>query len=113
MRPTKTQSTTELGSNGHYDYNSGGVYFVDAAHTGVDFYQRNHISRFQEDYRRLDMATSRTKTDPLEVLYRRPGFMIRRMQQISVSLFLEETGKLGVTNRQYGILLVCSRMAGH
>ena len=58
------------------------------------------------------MATSRTKTDPLEVLYRRPGFMIRRMQQISVSLFLEETGKLGVTNRQYGILLVLTHRPG-
>ena len=32
--------------------------------------------------------------------------MIWRMQQISVSVFLEETGKLRVTNRQYGILLV-------
>ena len=32
--------------------------------------------------------------------------MIRRAHQISVSLFLEETGALGITNRQYGIMLV-------
>ena len=50
------------------------------------------------------MATS--QHDPLEELYQRPGFMIRRVHQIAVSLFVEETGKLGVTNRQYGILFV-------
>jgi DNA-binding MarR family transcriptional regulator len=32
--------------------------------------------------------------------------MIRRAHQIAVSLFLEETGALGITNRQYGIMLV-------
>ena len=44
--------------------------------------------------------------NPLDQLYRRPGFLIRRAHQIAVSLFLEETGNLGITNRQYGILLV-------
>jgi DNA-binding MarR family transcriptional regulator len=52
----------------------------------------------------VEMAKS--QTDPLEELYRRPGFMIRRMHQISVSVFLEETGKLRVTNRQWGILFL-------
>jgi DNA-binding MarR family transcriptional regulator len=56
------------------------------------------------------MATS--QEDPLEELYRRPGFMIRRMHQIAVSLFIEETGKLGVTNRQYGILFVLEHRPG-
>jgi MarR family transcriptional regulator, lower aerobic nicotinate degradation pathway regulator len=56
------------------------------------------------------MATSHH--DPLEELYRRPGFMIRRMHQIAVSLFIEETGKLGVTNRQYGILFVLEHRPG-
>ena len=55
--------------------------------------------------------TSRLK-NPLEELYRRPGFMIRRVHQIAVSLFIEETGKLGVTNRQYGILFVLKHRAG-
>src|SRR2546423_3348983 len=49
---------------------------------------------------------------PLDQLYRRPGFMIRRAHQISVSLFLEETGALGITNRQYGILLVLKAEPG-
>ena len=31
-------------------------------------------------------------SNPLEELYGRPGFMIRRVHQIAVSLFLEETG---------------------
>jgi DNA-binding MarR family transcriptional regulator len=49
---------------------------------------------------------------PLEGLYRRPGFLIRRAQQIAVSLFLEETGALGITNTQYGILTVLKQRPG-
>ena len=50
---------------------------------------------------------------PLDQLYRRPGFMIRRAHQIAVSMFLEETGALGITNRQYGIMLVLRHRARH
>jgi MarR family transcriptional regulator, lower aerobic nicotinate degradation pathway regulator len=50
--------------------------------------------------------------DPLDELYRRPGFLIRRANQIAVSLFLEETGALGITNSQYGILLVIKHHPG-
>jgi DNA-binding MarR family transcriptional regulator len=53
-----------------------------------------------------------SQNDPLEKLYRRPGFMIRRVHQIAVSLFIEETGKLGVTTRQYGILFVLKHRPG-
>ncbi|GJD52569.1 HTH-type transcriptional repressor NicR [Methylobacterium crusticola] len=42
--------------------------------------------------------------DPLDVLYDRPGFMIRRAHQIAVSVFVAETAELGVTTTQYGIL---------
>ena len=49
---------------------------------------------------------------PLDQLYRRPGFMIRRAHQIAVSMFLEETGALGITNRQYGIMLVLRHQPG-
>jgi len=38
--------------------------------------------------------------------------MIRRVHQIAVSLFIEQTGKLGVTNRQYGILFVLKHRPG-
>src|SRR5215468_11570038 len=55
---------------------------------------------------------ARSQNNPLEQLYRRPGFMIRRVHQIAVALFIEETGKLGVTNRQYGILLVLRHRPG-
>jgi DNA-binding MarR family transcriptional regulator len=58
----------------------------------------------------VEMASS--QKNPLEELYRRPGFMIRRMHQIAVSLFLAETGSLGVTNRQYGILFVLKHRPG-
>ena len=49
---------------------------------------------------------------PLDELYRRPGFLIRRAQQIAVSLFLEETGVLGITTTQYGILFVLKHSPG-
>ena len=34
-----------------------------------------------------------------------PGFYIRRLQQIAVALFLEETGALGITPVQYAALM--------
>jgi MarR family transcriptional regulator, lower aerobic nicotinate degradation pathway regulator len=49
---------------------------------------------------------------PLDELYRRPGFLIRRANQIAVALFLEETGALGITNSQFGILLVLKHYPG-
>lgn len=42
----------------------------------------------------------------LDVLYRRPGFLIRRAHQIAVSIFLEEAADLGITTTQYGALVV-------
>jgi DNA-binding MarR family transcriptional regulator len=50
--------------------------------------------------------------NPLEELYRRPGFMIRRAHQIAVSLFLEQTGTLGITTTQYGILILLKHRDG-
>jgi DNA-binding MarR family transcriptional regulator len=50
--------------------------------------------------------------DPLDELYRRPGFMIRRAHQIAVALFLEETGELKITTTQYGILCILERRPG-
>ena len=50
--------------------------------------------------------------DPLEDLYKRPGFLIRRAQQIAVSIFLEETGALRITNTQYGILFLLKHRPG-
>src|SRR5882757_6700902 len=53
-----------------------------------------------------------TLPDDIEQLYRRPGFLIRRAHQIAVSIFMEETGELGITNRQYGILVLLKRQPG-
>jgi DNA-binding MarR family transcriptional regulator len=52
------------------------------------------------------------RTTTIEDLYRRPGFMIRRAHQIAVAIFLAETGALGITNRQYGILLALKHRPG-
>jgi MarR family transcriptional regulator, lower aerobic nicotinate degradation pathway regulator len=44
----------------------------------------------------------------LESLYKRPGFLIRRANQIAVSIFLAEMDKVapGLTSTQYGALVV-------
>jgi hypothetical protein len=55
------------------------------------------------------MATPR---NPLDALYRRPGFMLRRAHQIAVSLFLEETGELNITTTQFGILHLLKHSPG-
>jgi DNA-binding MarR family transcriptional regulator len=48
----------------------------------------------------------------LRGLYSRPGFLLRRAHQISVAVFLEEAGALGVTTSQYGALIVLSQIEG-
>lgn len=40
----------------------------------------------------------------IDVFYSRPGHLIRRLNQISVALFLEETGHLDLTPRQFAAL---------
>ena len=40
----------------------------------------------------------------LERFYSRPGHLIRRLSQISMALFIEEAGSLGVTARQFAAL---------
>jgi MarR family transcriptional regulator, lower aerobic nicotinate degradation pathway regulator len=48
-------------------------------------------------------------TEPtLQSLYQRPGFLIRRANQIAVSIFLAEMDKVapGLTSTQYGALVV-------
>lgn len=49
---------------------------------------------------------------PLDELYARPGFMLRRAHQISVAMFMEETRGLGVTTSQYGAMFVLSKVEG-
>jgi DNA-binding MarR family transcriptional regulator len=46
--------------------------------------------------------------DPLETLYSRPGFLLRRANQIAAALFLEAVAEYDVTTTQYGALVVLS-----
>lgn len=43
-------------------------------------------------------------TDPAAGLWQRPGFLIRRLHQIHVALFLEECREFDVTPIQYGLM---------
>ncbi|WP_409018859.1 MarR family winged helix-turn-helix transcriptional regulator [Brevundimonas vesicularis] len=53
-------------------------------------------------------------TDPesLNALYKRPGFLLRRAHQITVSLFMEQTADQGVTTTQYGVLVILRAFEG-
>jgi DNA-binding MarR family transcriptional regulator len=48
----------------------------------------------------------------IQKFYSRPGHLIRRLQQISVALFLEETGSLGLTTVQYAALNMIREVPG-
>jgi DNA-binding MarR family transcriptional regulator len=48
----------------------------------------------------------------LEDLYAMPGHLIRRSQQIAVSLFIEETASFGVTPVQYAALVAIGEQPG-
>ncbi|AKC69142.1 MarR family winged helix-turn-helix transcriptional regulator [Pandoraea oxalativorans] len=39
-----------------------------------------------------------------QILYNKPGFLIRRLQQIGITVFLEETAEFDTTPVQYGAL---------
>ncbi|MSP49328.1 MAG: MarR family transcriptional regulator [Alphaproteobacteria bacterium] len=62
------------------------------------------------------MATIEVDKDPLTTarerlaeLYGRPGFMIRRAHQITISVFQAHAGELGLTNTQFGVLYILKR----
>lgn len=48
----------------------------------------------------------------LETFYSRPGHLIRRLNQISMALFLEETAPLGLTSVQYAALNMIQEVPG-
>ena len=50
--------------------------------------------------------------EEIDVMFRHPGFLIRRAQQISVSSFVEHYGSYGVTPTQAAILKVVKRWPG-
>lgn len=56
----------------------------------------------------MDIKAVATVIDPegIERLYKRPGFLLRRAHQISVSLFMEECAESGITTTQYGVLVL-------
>lgn len=58
-------------------------------------------------------AVEMTTVDPAkELLFARPGFLIRRLQQIHYALFFEECGSENITPVQYGILTAVSVLPG-
>lgn len=44
-------------------------------------------------------------TDDLQDLYGRPGFLLRRANQIAAAIFLEAASELQITTTQYGALI--------
>ncbi len=56
-----------------------------------------------------DLETPMTTVDPAkELLFARPGFLVRRLHQIHVAMFFEECKSQNVTPVQYAILTAVS-----
>ena len=60
-------------------------------------------------------SKSTTAAEPVELdspLHRKPGYLIRRLQQMAVSIFLEETAEFDITPPQYATLTAVSAFPG-
>ncbi len=51
-------------------------------------------------------APGASDINSVDALYKRPGFLLRRAHQISVSLFMEESAEFNITTTQYGVLVI-------
>lgn len=49
---------------------------------------------------------------PLQDLYRRPGFLLKRCHQVSAAIFIEQCRDLAITPSQYGALCVLRAYPG-
>jgi DNA-binding MarR family transcriptional regulator len=59
------------------------------------------------------MAAARpSSADLLQLLYLRPGFLLRRAHQLSVGLFEEGCREVGLTPPQYGVLTIIAHVGG-
>lgn len=65
-----------------------------------------------ERAREAASATSDSIPPSLDVLYKRPGFMLRRAHQISVSLFMLQPDAGAITTTQYGVLVILRACEG-
>ena len=59
-----------------------------------------------------DLTTKSESTNNIDSLYKRPGFLLRRARQISVSLFMSEIAEIGATTTQYGVLVILRHYEG-
>jgi DNA-binding MarR family transcriptional regulator len=55
---------------------------------------------------------AQTRTVLLELLYLRPGFLLRRAHQLSVGLFEDGCRELSLTPPQYGVLTIVAHAGG-
>lgn len=53
-----------------------------------------------------------SKMERSKVIWKRPGFLIRRLQQIQVAAFLSECAEVDITPVQWGILTIVSENPG-
>ncbi|MGV1043659.1 MarR family winged helix-turn-helix transcriptional regulator [Limnohabitans sp.] len=49
---------------------------------------------------------------PIQTIYQRPGFLLRRAHQISASIFERACAELALTPAQYGVLCIIQEQAG-
>ena len=68
--------------------------------------KKNKGSEVKKHARDIAPSASDSVLPSLDVLYKRPGFMLRRAHQITVSLFMLHPDAKGMTTTQYGVLVI-------
>lgn len=58
------------------------------------------------------MDTTSRRTEPKDLLFSRPGFLVRRLHQIHYALFFDECKQYHITPVQYGMLTALSVAPG-
>ena len=72
----------------------------------------NHPAIAPQSKRALRNSMSQTLPNDLTLLYSRPGFLLRRVHQISAAVFEDECRSVGLTPAQFGVLTVLRASPG-
>ncbi|MGE0875375.1 MAG: MarR family winged helix-turn-helix transcriptional regulator [Burkholderiales bacterium] len=60
----------------------------------------------------MSSAKPHVNAGPLDELYSRPGFLLRRAHQIAVGIFVQECATVGLTPPQHGVLIAVANSPG-
>lgn len=109
-RPCGANYCSHLARSGMRGNDGGLLYTCQCANNSR---RTDMAPRAKRDTQHDDRAEVGSQGDPAkELLWARPGFLVRRLHQIHVAMFFEECKTANITPVQYAILTVLSVMSG-